>query len=221
MTTEIFTSLIEPFCELYYKYQATLDIQAANTNTYRCYGFDTSFTLNFGFELYEPFDINNIYLQPGALTYQDTLFVQPSVNLGVNKIGVQNNIVLQELPPGGFGSVSYQSKTLPIVISIFGNDSSITGIASDYITGGIPYDNTIDSNINIRRQFESDFVNDRNLAILIFVNLENVVFSGISSNWQCVTTSTYNILEYSYRFSNGYGQFYSSLANNTFWGKKK
>jgi hypothetical protein len=215
MTTSIITNLLGPICELYYKYEKALEIQSANINTLRNYGFSTSFALNYGFELYEPFDLNSIKLQPGVFTYNDTYNVFPNLSSSTT-VDVQKLIKIQELPVSGIGTVSYVDKTLPIQISIKQNTSSIIGIASAFETDGVPYDNVYNLNDSIIRTFESSLVNDSNLQILILLNLENTTLQGNQYNWQALPTSLYRANIQSFRVDNGYGQFYSFSANNAF-----
>ena len=217
MTTSIITNLLEPICELYYKYQTALSIQSANINTARNYGFSTSFALNYGFELFEPFDLNNIKLQPGVFTYNNAYYTAPDLNTETT-IDVQNIIKLQDLPTSGVGTVSYANQTLPIKISIKQNSASIIGIASAYETEGIPYDNTFNLNEPTIRSFESSLVTDPELAILILLNIEDATFTGNQYNWSVTPSALYKANIQTYRFDNGFGQFYSFNANNSFIG---
>lgn len=111
MTTSIITNLLGPMCEMFYKYKTSLDIYEANINTIRGYGYNTSFSLNFGFEIFEPLDINNISLQPGVFTTQSVFATLPDLSV-LTKIGVANSISLQELPGSGSGLATYVGKTL-------------------------------------------------------------------------------------------------------------
>lgn len=215
MTTSIFTSLIEPICENYYKYQKTLDIQQANINTIRNYGFDTTYALNFGFEVYQPVDLNEIKLQPGVFTTNSQYTVIPS-NLDVDKtLDVQNLIALQDLPQSGIGTVVYQNKTLPVKISILSSGPTLAGIAS-YFVASSPYEKSSDLDSVIIRDYESAIVNDSNLSGLIFVNFENATIRGINTAWQILPASIYSTKIHSYRYNNGFGQFYSFQANSAF-----
>ena len=222
MTTTIFTNLLGPFCELYYKYNRDLDLYQANINTIRNFGQNTSFSINFGFELYQPFDINNIQIQPGVYTTSSTYIYQPFPLSANNSTSlVQNSIVLQDLPYTGNGIVTYYNKTLPIIIGLQSNIGSIgvnglIGIASNYITNGIPYAASSVTNDSIIRQFESDFVSNKNYSMLIFVNMENATFVGIQTNWSLLETSLYSINPSSYRYNNGFGQFFAQTANAAF-----
>jgi hypothetical protein len=211
----IITNMLEPICELYYKYQKALSVQSANINTIRNYGFSTSFALNSGFELFEPFDLNNIKLQPGVFTYNNSYYTAPNLAIETT-IDVQNIIKLQDLPTAGIGTVNYVDQTLPIKISIKQNSNSIIGIASAYETDGIPYGNTFDLNEPIIRDFESSLVTDPELAILILLNLEDATFTGNQYNWSVAPSALYRANIQSYRFDNGFGQFYSFNANNSF-----
>ena len=176
MTTSIFTTLIEPFCELFYKYKKATDLQQANINTIRNYGFSTSYALNFGFEIYNPFDLTNIQIQPGVFTYQSSFSVSPSNLLTATVINSSNQIYLSDLPSVGIGTVTYENFTLPIQVSISQNGSSIQGISSSFATNGIPYFSNSKIDDQITRQFESAFANDETLTSLMFVYLENVTF---------------------------------------------
>jgi hypothetical protein len=211
----ILTNMLEPICEIYYKYQKALSVQSANINTVRNYGFSTSFALNSGFELFEPFDLNNIKLQPGVFTYNNSYYTAPNLAIETT-IDVQNIIKLQDLPTSGVGTVNYVDQTLPIKISIKQNSNSIIGIASAYETDGIPYGNTFDLNEPIIRNFESSLVTDPELAILILLNLEDATFTGNQYNWSVAPSALYRANIQSYRFDNGFGQFYSFNANNSF-----
>lgn len=217
MTTTIFTDLLGPMCELYYKYNRDLDIYQANINTIRNFGQSTNYSLNFGFELYQPFDINNVQLQPGVYTTNSTLIAKPILSTNVSTIPVSNFIVMQELPILSVGIVTYTNKTLPIIIGIQSSVAGPIGIMSSYATNGIPYNYSSDIDQAIIRQFESDFVTNSNLSILLFINLENTTFVGIqTNNWSVLQTSLYSLNAQSYRYNNGYGQFYSDLANEAF-----
>jgi len=215
MTTSIITNLLGSFCELFYKYKKSLEIENANINTIRNYGFSTSYALNFGFELYQPFDINDIRIQPGVFTYNSSYQVLPNLQNDTS-IQVNNLISLQDLPSVGLGTINYNNKTLPLKISISQNSTSILGIASDFKTNGIPYDSNENLDEKIIRDFESDMINDSTLAILILVNLEDSTFVGVNTNWQCQPSSLYSINLKSFRYNNGFGQFYSLNANNSF-----
>jgi hypothetical protein len=215
MTTSIITNLLGSMCELFYKYKKSLEIENANINTLRNYGFSTSFSLNYGFELYQPFDLNDIKIQPGVFTYNSVYQVLPNLNNDTT-IQVQNLISLQDLPASGLSTINYVNKTLPLKISIQQNGASIVGIASNFKTYGVPYDSNEDLDANIIRDFESDLINDPNLSILVLTRLEDVTISGINTNWQSLPTSLYSISLKSFRYNNGYGQFYSLNANDAF-----
>jgi len=217
MTTSIITNLLGPICELYYKYEKAMEIQSANINTLRNYGFSTSFALNYGFELYEPFNINDIKLQPGVFTYNNVYNVLPNLESSTT-IDIQKIIKLQELPVSGIGTVNYVNKTLPIQISIQQDSTSIIGIASAYETDGVPYDNVYNLNETVIRNFESSLINDPALSILILLNLEYTTIEGNQYNWNALPTSLYKANVQSFRFDNGYGQFYSFSENNSFVG---
>jgi hypothetical protein len=222
MTTTIFTSLLGPICEAYYKYAYTQTLQQYDINTYSNYGFSTSFSLNFGFEIYEPLDLNNIQIQSGVFTVQSAFYLYPNIQQTYSTyFSIQNNQqwVLQDLPVSGIGTVQYVSKILPVTISLYQGISSVLGIASSFATNGIPYDSNLDIQDNIIRQFESSYVQNNSLSILILFNLNNVTFTGVSTNWSVLKTSLYTYEVLSYRINNGYGQYYSSLANNTFLNK--
>lgn len=215
MTTSIFTSLIEPICENYYKYQKSLDIQQANINTIRNYGFNTEFALNYGFEIYQPFDLNQIKLQPGVFTTNSQYTVVPT-DLTIKKsLDVQNLIILQDLPTSGIGTVVYQDKTLPVKVSILSDGSGLLGVAS-YFMASSPYDKNTNLDEVIIRDYESELVNDSNLSGLIFVNFENATIRGINTSWEILPTSLYSAELHSYRYNNGFGQFYSFQANSAF-----
>ena len=211
----IITNLLEPVCELYYKYQTALNIQSANINTVRNYGFSTSFALNYGFELYDPFDLNNIKLQPGVFTYNNSYYTAPNLS-NETTIDVQNIIKLQDLPTSGIGTVNYVNQTLPIKISIKQNSTSIIGIASAYETEGIPYENIFDLKDPIIRNFESSLVTDPELSMLVLLNIEDATFTGNQYNWSVAPSALYKANIQTYRFDNGFGQFYSFAANNSF-----
>ena len=215
MTTTIITHLLGPICELYYKYKKSTDIESAEINTLRNYGFSTIFAINYGFEVFEPLDINNIQLQPGVYTYQSQYYVLPT-NLSTKTNPVINTIIAQDLPVGVTSTITYINKTLPIKISLYPNSNSVLGIASNYISNGTPYDASLTTNEAIIRDFESDFSLDTTSSVLIFVNLENATFSGISTNWTLLPTSLYSYEILSYRYNNGYGQFYSTVSNAAF-----
>lgn len=215
MTTSILTNLLEPFCELYYKYQKSLDIQQANINTVRNYGFPTSYAINFGFEIYQPFDLNDINLQPGVFTYNNSYNVLPNLE-NATSIAVQNLIELQDLPTMGIGTVNYVNKVLPLKVTIEQNSNSVIGIASSYETNGIPYDSYYNLNETITRNFESSLINDSDLSALMFIVLEDATFQGTKNNWTVLPSSLYRAEIQTFRYSNGYGQFYSLAANQSF-----
>jgi len=218
MTTTIFTSLLGPICEMYYKYNATLAIQQENKNTYLNYGFNTNFSINFGFEIYNPFDINNIKIQPGIFTYQSTYNVYPP-NYNTQyyfSINNNNNWVLQDLPVNGIGTVTYNASTLPLIIYLIQNGNSLVGIASNFLTNGIPYNSSYEIGDQIIRKFEDEYINNSTSSMLIFVDFFNTTITGISTNWAVLPSSIYSYRVMSYRINNGYGQYYSLLANNSF-----
>lgn len=218
MTTTIFTSLLGPICEMYYKYNATLAIQQENKNTYLNYGFNTNFSINFGFEIYNPFDINNIKIQPGIYTYQSTYNVYPP-NYNTQyyfSINNNNNWVLQDLPVNGIGTVTYNASTLPLIIYLIQNGNSLVGIASNFLTNGIPYNSSYEIDDQIIRKFEDEYINNSTSSMLIFVDFFNTTITGISTNWAALPSSIYSYRVMSYRINNGYGQYYSLLANNSF-----
>jgi hypothetical protein len=215
MTTNIITNLLEPMCELFYKYKRDLDIYQANINTIRNYGFSTEFSLNFGFELYQPFDFNNIVLQPGVFTTNSIFTALPDITINTT-FTILNHIILSDLPATGINTINYIDKTLPIIISLQSNSNSVLGIASNYATIGVPYITDESINNSIIRQFESDYTNNYDLSILIFVNIEDATFVGINTNWRSLPTSLYSTNIISYRYNNGYGQFLSTDANSAF-----
>ena len=217
MTTSIITNLLEPICELFYKYKKAIEIEQANINTVRNYGFSTSFSLNYGFEIYQPIDLNNIQIQPGVFTYNSSYYASPDL-VSALTISTQNEVYLQDLPTVGIGTINYKNKTLPVQIIINQQGTSLIGIASDYKTKGIPYDKNDYINDGVIRCFESDLVNDSNISILVFLNLEDSTFVGTQTNWRILPSSLYNWDIKSYRYNNGYGQFYSMVANNSFIG---
>ena len=215
MTTSIITNLLGPICELYYKYEKSLSIQSANINTLRNYGFSTSFALNYGFEIFEPFDLNDIKLQPGVFTYNNSYYVSPDLS-SETTVSVQKIIKLQDLPVSGIGTVNYVNQTLPIKISIKQNASSIIGIASSFETDGIPYSNLFNLNEPTIRSFESSMISDPELSILILLNIEDATFTGNQYNWSAEPSSLYKAEIQTFRYDNGYGQFYSFSANSSF-----
>jgi len=157
MTTSIILTMIEPMCELFYKDQKTVDIQNANKNTFRNYGFSTSFAINFGFEPPHTIDLNNIILQPGVFTNQNQFSVYPNLEINTS-IGVSNNIVFQDLPTSGIGTVNYVNKILPIQISIHQGINSVLGVASSIMQ--VPYDSHFDISQPIIRSFESNIIDN-------------------------------------------------------------
>jgi hypothetical protein len=215
MTTSIITNLLGPICELYYKYEKSLSIQSANINTLRNYGFTTSFALNYGFELYKPFNLNDIKLQPGVFTYNNSYYVSPDLS-SETTVSVQKIIKLQDLPVSGIGTVNYVNQTLPIKISIKQNTSNIIGIASSFETDGIPYSNLFNLNEPTIRSFESSMISDPELSILILLNIEDATFTGNQYNWSAEPSSLYKAEIQTFRYDNGYGQFYSFSANSSF-----
>lgn len=215
MTTSIITNLIEPMCELFYKYKKGLEIARANTNTIRNYGFSTSYSLNYGFNLYEPFQIDNIKLQPGVFTTNSIYQIFPNLD-NTQFVSVDNQIVLSDLPQSGIGTLNYRNKTLPVSVSIQQSGNSIIGIASGYLTSGIPYESSEQLDGQILRSFESDYATDDSLTSLVFVDMEDVTLSGINTNWSVAPTSLYSYRQENFRYNNGYGQFFSGLANNSF-----
>jgi hypothetical protein len=218
MTTTIFTSLLGPICEMYYKYNGALVIQQQNKNTYLNYGFNTQFSINFGFEVYQPFDLNNIKIQPGVYTYQSAYNAYPS-NYNTQSyfsISNNNNWVLQDLPINGIGTVIYNSSTLPLMIYLKQNGNALTGIASNFLTSGIPYSTSYDIDDQIMRKFDDIYLADSASSMLIFVDFYNTTITGISTNWTVLPSSSYSYRIVSYRINNGYGQYYSLLANNSF-----
>lgn len=216
MTTSIFTNLIEPFCELFYKYKKGVELQQANINTLRNYGFTTTYALNFGFEVYEPFSISDIKLQPGVFTYFSSYSALPTNLANSTTINVNNEIYLSDLPVSGIGTITYKNSTLPLTISIKQNGSSIIGIASNFGTNGIPYELSSSSDEQITRLYESDFANSETSTGLIFVYLEDATFRGTKTNWTIDPTSLYSYKINSFRYNNGFGQFGSFEANNSF-----
>ena len=215
MTTSIITDLLGPICELFYKYQSSLQIKDYTINTLRNYGFSTISSLNYGFELNLPFDLNNIQLQPGVLTSSSVYNVYP--NLSSNfVIDVNNLIEIQDLPASGIGTVRYVDRTLPIKISLTQNANTLVGIASAFQTNGIPIENYYQLNTEITRAFESEYVNDSSLSGLVFVNMEDVYLQGTKTNWVALPSSLYNTDIESFRVDNGYGQYYSFQANQAF-----
>lgn len=215
MTTSIITDLLGPICELFYKYQSSLQIKDYTINTLRNYGFSTISSLNYGFELNLPFDLNNIQLQPGVLTSSSVYNVYP--NLSSNfVIDVNNLIEIQDLPTSGIGTVRYVDRTLPIKISLTQNANTLVGIASAFQTNGIPIENYYHLNTEITRAFESEYVNDSSLSGLVFVNMEDVYLQGTKTNWVALPSSLYNTDIESFRVDNGYGQYYSFQANQAF-----
>ena len=215
MTTSIITNLLGPICELYYKYEKSLSIQSANINTLRNHGFSTSFALNYGFELFEPFDLNDIKLQPGVFTYNNSYYVSPDLS-SETTVNVQKIIKLQDLPVFGIGTVNYVNQTLPIKISIKQNTSSIIGIASSFETDGIPYSNLFNLNEPTIRSFESSMISDPELSVLVLLNIEDATFTGNQYNWSAEPSSLYKAEIQTFRYDNGYGQFYSFSANSSF-----
>lgn len=215
MTTTIITNLLGPICELFYKSQRTLDLYQANINTVRNYGFSTESCINFGFELYQPFDINAIKLQPGVYTTESRFVAYPDAGI-TDTISVTNAIALQELGVSGISTATYEGKTLPLIISLIQSGNTITGIASNYATNGVPYSYNDDIDQAVIRQFESDFANNDALSALVFVNLVKATFVGIDTQWQALPTSLYELKTRSYRYNNGFGQFYSYESNSAF-----
>jgi hypothetical protein len=215
MTTEIITDLINPMCEFFYKFERTLDIYQANINTIRNYSLSSSDNINFGFEIFQPIEINAIKIQPGVLTTNGQFNVFPNISLSTT-IDIQNSIVLSGLSTSSFSTVSYTDKTFPIVISIQAIGSTVVGIASNYATNGWPYSIDEAINANIVRQFESDYVNQNTFSALIFLTFKDVTINGISTQWTAQTTSIYNADINSYRYNNGFGQFFSYPANAAF-----
>jgi hypothetical protein len=217
MTTTIIENLIGPMCELFYKYKKARELYQAYINTLRGYGFSTTYCLNFGFELYTPFDINNIKLQPGVFTTQSNFVAYPNIsNSATTTIDVNNLISLQDLTATGINTVTYENKTLPIQISITATGSTIVGIASNFYTSGIPYNYNEELDEKIIRSFESEIISDSALAILVFVNLERTTFVGVNTNWTAQETSLYTVEPISYRYNNGYSQYFSYSANKEF-----
>jgi hypothetical protein len=217
MTTTVITSLLGPICEMYYKYMATLDIQQQNKNTYLNYGFNTDFSLNFGFEIYKPLDINDIKVQPGVFTTQAKYTVYPDYNAqSYFSISNNNSWVLQDLPTSGIGTVVYNSVTMPIIVYIKQSGSSLIGLASSFATNGIPYNSSYDIDNQISRQFGDSYLEDSSTSVLIFIDFSNATISGMSTNWTVLPSSYYSYRIMSYRINNGYGQFYSLVANNSF-----
>jgi len=124
--------------------------------------------------------------------------------------------VLSGLSTSSFSTVSYIDKTFPIVISIQAIGSTVIGVASNYATNGWPYSIDESINENIVRQFESDYVNQNSLSALIFLNFKDVTMNGITTQWTAQTTSIYSADVNSYRYNNGFGQFFSYPANVAF-----
>ncbi len=217
MTTTIIENLLGPMCELFYKYKKARELYQAYINTIRGYGFSTDYSLNFGFELYDPFDINNIKLQPGVFTTNSSFVSYPNLSSsGATTIDVNNLISLQDLTSSGINTVTYENKTLPIQISITATGNTIVGIASNFYTSGIPYKYNEQLDEKVIRSFESEIISDSTLAILIFVNLERTTFVGINTNWNALETSLYTVKPISYRYNNGYSQYFSYSANKEF-----
>jgi hypothetical protein len=126
------------------------------------------------------------------------------------------------LPSLGSGIVTYINKTLPIIIGLQSNNlgeigvNGLIGIASSFATNGVPYNYSQENNNSIIRKFESDYVTNKNYSMLVFVNMENTTFVGIQTNWTALETSLYTVDVESYRYNNGFGQFFSQLANTAF-----
>lgn len=213
MTTSIILTMIEPMCELFYKNQKAAEIKTANDNTFRCYGFSTSFAVNFGFELPHSLDVNNLQIQPGVIFSQNQFLAYPNVN-STTSVSLTNNIVLQDLPETGIGTVNYQEKTLPIEVLLHQGINSVIGIASAIMS--VPYDSSLNITDSIVRDFESNLVFDSAFSALVFVNFENAEITGIGTNWVLAPTSLYSTDIRSYRYNNGYGQFYSYSASRSF-----
>lgn len=214
MTTNIFSNLISPMCEFFYKKKRTYDLYQANINTIRNYGQSTSYSINFGFEVFQPLNLNSITLQPGVYTTSGILNVQPNLSIS-QQFNINNNIVIKDL--GAISTtINYLNQTLPLKISISTISNTLTGIISSYATNGVPYKYNTNIDQSIVRKFEYDFSFDNTLTALVFVNLTNVYFQGVSTNWAVLPSSIYSAAIKSFRYNNGFGQFYAIPANSAF-----
>lgn len=209
MTTTIFANLIAPFCELYYKTKASNDIQQYYINTIRNYG-SVDGAINFGFEPVQQIPYNQ--------------FFTPNISLGVftinnafnfqNSFSVSNSLKLPEVQ--SVGIITYINKTLPVVISISTSGNQVIGFTTGYLTGGIPYNSNSSIDQNIIRNYESSFVQNYSNSILIFYNFQNATIVSGSGSTSLTPNSLYSYQIKSYRTINGYGQFNSLIANQSF-----
>jgi hypothetical protein len=205
MTTTIFTDLIGPICELYYKSVKSQIIQQQTIDSFRNY--QTNNTLNFGFEIQEP--ISNIFtptLQLGVFTSNNTLKYQSSLIC-------TSNVTMPEII--GTSLVQYINKTLPIIINLSIADN-VVGFTTAFLTNGYTY--TTDKNIdaNIIRNFESQYTLNTSNCILFFVDFNNAYLSSQSGALVLDSKSTFKYRIYSNRSTNGIGEFNSLTANQCF-----
>jgi hypothetical protein len=207
MTTSIFTNLIEPFCELFYKSVQSSNVQQQTIDSFRNYNADN--TLNFGFELYEPLtDIFSPTIQLGVFTTNNILTYQSNFDC-------TSNIIMPDV--GLNSTVQYVNKTLPIVVNLIINNSVI-GVTTAFLTGGYPYDSSDQTDNNIIRLFESYYTLNTTRSILYFVDFVNAYLYN-NGNLALNSNSVYKYRVFSMRTTNGLGQFNSLTANQNFSSK--
>jgi hypothetical protein len=205
MTTTIFTNLIGPICELYYKSLASQNIQQQTIDSFRNYRGNN--VLNFGFEIQEP--ITNVFtptLQLGVFTSNYLLKYQSSVLLN-------SNITMPEV--SGISTVQYINKTLPIVISLSIADSVI-GFTTASLTNGYTYTTNSNTDQNIIRNFETTYALNTSNCILYFIDFVNAYVTLQSGILTLDPKSTFKYRVVSLRSTSGIGAFNSYSANQNF-----
>jgi len=209
MTTTIITDLIGAFCEVYYKTLATQSIADKNSNTIKNFGFNTTNSINFGFEIAYPININSINLQFGVLTNNNGFVFNQSPTLN-------NNIYFNDLPSSGVSTARYKNKLFPVIINISPNGNNIYAFSTSILSNGHLLNNDQNTKKQLIRNFENSFSEDQNNTILILFEFKDVNLIGYNSGWTVQNTSLYSYDVYNYTINNGFGQFGSFLANNFF-----
>jgi hypothetical protein len=59
-------------------------------------------------------------------------------------------------------------------------------------------------------------ISDPELSVLVLLNIEDATFTGNQYNWSAEPSSLYKAEIQTFRYDNGYGQFYSFSANSSF-----
>jgi hypothetical protein len=208
MTTTIFTNLLEPFCELYYKMLESYEIQQKTINCIRNYGAQNN-TLNFGFEIKQPITFDKVFsptIQLGVFTTNSRFKFQNEFT------SIGSYITLPEMS----GIITYKNKTLPLIVNLSVSQGSVAAFTTTILTNGVPYDSNFYVDQKMIQKFESEYcLNDSN-SILIFVNFQDSTVIQTGQGPTLTNNSLFDCKVLSYRILNGYGQFNSVVANQTF-----